>query len=427
MDQAQPLWKNPAVVRLLIAALLGEIAYATLNIATMPVYLRDERGFGESSVALVLVAFLVSEAVLKGPMGALADRVPRRLVMMIGPSLSVVSVSLSFLVPAQGGSAQEAATFAALRILDGAGAAMLWPAAFAAMGDSVDDASRQRAMSLLNLCYLVGVALALPIEGLVNDLSGRKSAGLLLAGGLFALVSISLMGVRVPKAKAPDGATGAASRRLWPYLALSAVTFAGVGFPMPIVKLFAQDQFGLSESRFGALVFPAAIAMALLNGPIARFGVRLGPARSVQVGLGLCAGGLAVLSSGLFAHKIPALGTPVGVGLGAIPIALGFLLAIPAWLGAVSDLDPSRRAANLGAAMTAQGVGAIFGVLGGGGLYEKSRGVGARLGLGLEFARYAPFAACFVCVLAGWLLSFRLLGERSENKSGDPSVTKDEP
>ena len=48
-----------------------------------------------------------------------------------------------------------------MRVLDGIGAAMLWPAAFAEMGAVVEDRYRQQAMSLLNMCYLLGIALAM--------------------------------------------------------------------------------------------------------------------------------------------------------------------------------------------------------------------------------------------------------------------------
>src|SRR4051794_5459628 len=91
-------FRRPAVRHLLIVALLAEIGYAVLNISTMPVYLRaaptnawisNGRGFGESVIGLVLVAFLLSEAVFKSPMGHLADRIGPRKLMMFGPMLSI--------------------------------------------------------------------------------------------------------------------------------------------------------------------------------------------------------------------------------------------------------------------------------------------------------------------------------------------------
>src|SRR5438132_12761932 len=88
---------NPAVWRILIVALFAEIGYAVLNISTMPVYLKAEptnawisngRGLGPSVIGLVLVAFLLSEAIFKSPMGHLADRFGAKRLMFFGPLLS---------------------------------------------------------------------------------------------------------------------------------------------------------------------------------------------------------------------------------------------------------------------------------------------------------------------------------------------------
>src|ERR1044072_2743092 len=185
--------RNPAVWRLLVVALFAEIGYAVLNISTMPVYLEatpttgwisNGRGFGASVIGLVLVAFLLSEAIFKSPMGHLADRVGPKRLMLIGPAFSVITAILSLFVPHNGG-AWEVLAFILLRALDGIGAAMAWPPGSSPLGPAVDDSERQQAMSFLNLCYMLGIALALPIGGMVNDLSGVKWAGLILAAMLF--------------------------------------------------------------------------------------------------------------------------------------------------------------------------------------------------------------------------------------------------
>lgn len=416
LKQPTPLLKKPAVFRLLIIALLAEIGYGVLNISTMPVYLRDQRNFGSGVIGIVLVAFLLSEAVFKSPMGHLADRYGRRTLMAVGPLLSVCTSLLSLVVPYRNGSVLEVLAFILLRMLDGVGAAMLWPATFAAMGDSVEDGERQHAMSLLNLCYMLGIALALPVGGIVDDLSHSTIGGLLLAAALFAAVSGSAWKL-APEAKGGSGATAepgefnlrgflASAKQIPTYLLLAVVTFAGIGFPMPIIKLFAQDQFGMSESKFGGLVFPAAIAMAVLSVPMSKFGERIGRTRAVHVGMGLCTLGLATIAMGAF---VPLFRQSWVIALGGMPVGIGFLLTIPAWMASVSDIDPSKRAANLGAVMTAQGLGAIIGASLGGALYEKLQPVGISLGLGRAMGHYAPFVGCAACVGFGWLLGLRIL------------------
>jgi DHA1 family multidrug resistance protein-like MFS transporter len=420
------LWRQPAVRRLLIIALLAETGYAVLNISAMPVYLKFDRGFRESIIGLVLVAYLLSEAVFKGPMGQLADRIGYKRLIVIGPAMTVLTAILTLAVPKAWG-ASETLAIIGLRAIDGLGAAMLWPAAFSLMSSSVEDRKRQQGMSLLNLCYLVGVALALPLGGIANDLfgpglaayTGGRSPSLFFAAALF-LVAAVLAYKTLPSGKeqrdrrsAAIAAGGAelskvlSSLRTIPqYLLLAFVTFAGIGFPMSIIKLFAEQQFGMSESKFGFLVLPAVMAMAFLNAPMSALGERIGRARAVHVGMGMCVAGLAIVASGML---IPGARTVWALALGGIPVGLGFLLAIPAWFASVSEIDDMQRAANLGAVMTAQGIGAIVGAASGSVLYEKLPAVGEVLGLGYDFGRYAPFAGCFVFVLIGWLLSLRIL------------------
>ncbi len=434
-SDSRAIFRRPAVLRLLLVALLAEIGYAVLNISTMPVYLAakpgpgphlfpEGRDLGSSVIGFVLVGFLLSEAVFKGPMGSLADRYGPRRLMMAGPCITTVTSLLTLAIPRHIGWL-EVALLILLRICDGIGAAMLWPAAFALMGDTVDEDEQQSAMSLLNLCYLLGIALALPIGGIANDLAGVKWAGLVLAAVIFASVAITATRLKTPHRVGavnslvhPEGNFGdllGALRQIPSYLILAVVTFGGVGFPLAVVKLFATEQFRMSETQFGALVFPAAIGMATLSFPLSKYGARIGKARAVHVGLGLCTLGMVALATGMVE---PLFRQPWVLALAGMPLGFGFLLTIPAWMASVSEIDPKRRGANLGAVMTAQGVGAIIGAPIGAAMYEKLQPMGIHLGLGADFGRYSPFAGCAVCLGCGWLLSLRLLKEKSAELSG---------
>jgi DHA1 family multidrug resistance protein-like MFS transporter len=404
-------------------ALIAETGYAALNVSTMPVYLKNDRGFGAAFIGFVLVAFLLSEAMFKSPMGALADRIGRKKLIVFGPSLTVGTSLLTLIVP-HGLGLFETGSLLLLRALDGLGAAMLWPAAFALMSDSVSDAEREQSMSLLNACYLTGVAIALPLGGMANDLLGphlphllNRAPGLFLSALLFASVAITAQltvpadGPHPHHPRHPPGEADIrgflkSMRDIPEYLLLAAVTFMGIGFPMAIVKLFAEEQFLMSESKFGALVFPGVIAMAVLSVPMSRLSERIGRSRAVHVGMFLCMAGMAAIGLGMF---FPVLRQPWVVALGGIPVGIGFLMAIPAWMASVSDIDHRARGANLGAVMTAQGLGAIVGALIGGAVYDSLQGVGVTLGLGEGFGRYSPFMGCALCIAAGWILSLRIL------------------
>lgn len=412
-----PLYRRPAVYRLVIVALLAEIGYAVLNVSAMGPYLKVERGIGEDMFSLILSAYLLSEAISKSPMGHLADRYGRRFFMSFGPLMSVGTALLSIALPA-GNGPWIVFAFVLLRIVDGIGAGMLWPAAFATISDSVADDERQQAMSYLNLCYILGIALALPIGGAVNDLTGHKAASFWLAAGLFACVSLAAYKL-VPQTAGTSGPGSAAHgeslnwndlfnavKKNPTYVILALATFMGVGAPMPVIKTFPTEEFGLSETAIGALVFPAAISMAVLSVPMTKLGERIGRVRSVHWGIGLCTLGLFTIASGMF---LPFMRSPLVLALGGIPAGVGFLLAIPAWYAAVSDIDPQNRGINIGMIMTCQGMGAIVGAIVGGFMGKHTHRLGVALGLGREFGLYMPFACSAVFVMIGWLLSLKIL------------------
>lgn len=404
------LWRRPEVRRLLLIALLAEIGYAVLNISAMPVYLRRDLGLDTSAVGFVLVAFLLSESIFKSPMGSLADRMGRKRLIVIGPALTVLTALATLAIPRDFTPMQQTVTLMILRVFDGIGASMIWPALFALVGDIVPPKERQEGMSFLNMCYLIGLALALPVGGLVNDLSGSRASSFFLAAALFA--GVAVFSYRALPSERERRATRAetnveepgffdivhAFKRIPKHLAFAMLIFAAIGFPSAIVKLFAQDQFKLSESQFGFLVLPAALFMTVLSAPMSRRAERMGRVKALQLGLALCVFGLGLIALG---GIIPFLRAAWAFGLGGLPLGLGFLLAVPAWYAIVSDLDPDRRAANLGATMTAQGIGAIVTLPIGGMMYSKLQLFGP------SFARYSPFIACTLCLILGWLLSLR--------------------
>ena len=414
MSSTIPLWRRPAVSRLLLIALLAEIGYAVLNISTMPVYLRDDQHIDESWVGLVLAAFLLSEAAFKLWTGHLADRFGHKQFLVYGPLITVFTAIFTRFIPVSAPEQERVVSFVLLRVLDGLGAAMLWPAAFAAMGSAVSDEERQPAMSLLNSCYLLGIALALPIGGAINDLFDARSASLWFAAIVFAFVSLAAhrfvptvsKDTIVLKTEMAVGELIGMAKRIPAYLALAVLTFIGVGFPMAIIKLFALDQLDMSESAFGLLVLPSALAMALLSSPMSKLGAKMGNHRAVHVGLGLCFIGVSVIASG---GILPPMREPWVLAAGGLPLGVGFLLTIPAWMTSVSEIDPSRRAANIGAVMAAQGIGAIIGAPLGTASYKHLQVVGKAWNLGADFGRYSPFMGCAIFIGAGWLLSLRVL------------------
>jgi MFS family permease len=156
----------------------------------------------------------------------------------------------------------------------------------------------------------------------------------------------------------------------------------------------------------GALVLPCALGMAVASFPMTKLGERIGRARAVQVGMLLTVIGMWFIA---FGAVFPPMRQAWICAAGGIPIGIGFLLAIPAWMASVSDINPQHRGANLGAVMTAQGIGAIIGAPVGSFLYGHLQPLGRQIGLGDAFGRYSPFLGCAVCLTFGFILSTRIL------------------
>src|SRR5262249_28304189 len=72
-------------------------------------------------------------------------------------------------------------------------------------------------------------------------------------------------------------------------LLMAFVTFFGIGMIMLIIKLFAMAEFNVSEIRFGALLLVPCLLIALASVPLGTIGDKLGKARAVRLGIGLCA------------------------------------------------------------------------------------------------------------------------------------------
>lgn len=411
--------KSHAFWSLVVMAGFAELGYATLNISAMPVYLRDSLGFGEAAVTRVGAVFLLTEALLRAPMGLLSDHIGRRRLMIIGPFLTIWTAILTLFVPQffDTKGLQELA-YILLRGLDGIGAAMLWPAAFAAIGDCVEEKDRASAMSFLNLTYMFGIALGPLAGGLANDLAGAKTASFYLVAVLFAATVVinylfyprdhkSGVAHHEEASQFELRALASAVRLVPGYLLLAFVVFMGTGLIMLLVKLFAMDEYGMSETQFGALLLFPAIIMAILALPIGRWADKIGRVRAVR--LGLWAGGIAMWGIATQSNKLI-------VMMAAGVAAVSFLLAIPAWLAELSEIDPKQRGVILGAAGTAQGLGSIVGALLGGILYEK---VPLRFWI-LDYpAHRTPFIGCALMMTLGAILSLLVIRIRHPKEEGD--------
>lgn len=354
-------------------------------------------------------------------------------------------------------------TFGFLRALDGLGQAALWPSIYAYVGDVVEEKNRGAAMGLLNVVYMIGTAFAFLAGGFADDsfgpwLTKQETFGtalhrvghrihqsgshltdrlhhhahlvapigpaltvvppnyqpeyyfpsFYLASVLFAVAVIAAMAVR-GKVRHQPGQTGPAGeesitgaqflnalRTVPQFLGIAFVTFLGIGCILPIMKLFVLARFHISETEFGVLVLPPALVIAAIAFPAGQLADRWGTTRSVRLGFSLCAIGLIAIPTlyflGAGKYEFIAAATIMGIG---------FVIAFPAWLALLTVLGGDHQRGTIFAAVsTAQGIGALIGVLVGTKLYDA-------------VAPIAPFVAASVLVSIGTLLALIFVRENA--------------
>jgi MFS transporter, DHA1 family, multidrug resistance protein len=424
---------RPVLIAIALVAGFAELAYAVMNFSAMPVYLKYGMGFKAQSVAAIGAAFLICEGVAKGPFGIIGDRIGRKTLIILGPMISVVTSLLTLLV-----QPDQWYLFVALRVLDGLGAAALWPSALAMIADLVEEDRRSQAMSLFNVTYMLGIAVGPFIGGATNDLTrillpkvNPYSASFYLISFLF-LVTALIAWWRLPNIRPHHehhptemeagfnfSALIHSLKQIPEMLIMAFVTYLGIGTIMMIVKFFAMDEYKTGETHFGLLLLVPCLVIAAASVPLGTLGDKIGKAKAIRLGLGICA--FSMMAMGFIKHQIVLV-------IGGSLIGVGFVIAFPAWMAYIStNCHPRQRGAVMGAVGTAQGLGAMFGAPIGGYLYEHGNFPITvpktlvpylpflqidRAGNVLMNPHYAPFAGCTTMLLIAFLIAVTRIKEK---------------
>lgn len=389
---------------------LAELAYAVMNQSALPPFI-DKIGM-TAHLGLIYAAFLVSETVFKAPMGTVSDRIGRRPVIVIGALISAsVALGIAYV--------KNLNVLVTLRLIDGIGAAAIWPTMVALMSGSVKAEKRTTAMSAFTISYISAIAIAPLIGGAANDITHSKRTSLFLVCAVFALTAAAAvfltphrskeeeeeLKTETKKISLKDLMTGI--RTIPDMMLMALVAFFGIGLLIPIIKLFAMDELKMSETAFGGLVLPVAAAVGIFSLISGKVGDRWGKQLSVHLGLGLCMLAMWAIS---FSHKGWELAV-CGMFLGT-----GFVLAMPAWLALVSEMAaPRLRGTVVGALGTAQGIGAVVGAYFGSQLYQH---YGLDL-LGMNFtSHYTPFATSAAALTVCWIMTMVFIRKGDHRRIG---------
>ncbi|SDI22210.1 MULTISPECIES: MFS transporter [Bradyrhizobium] len=378
---------------------------------SLPSIARDLRG-GFADVEWVVSAYILPFAALLMPAGALADRLGRRRMLLIGLSIFTFA---SFLC----GAAPNLATLNGARALQAVGAALQLTSSLAVVAHGFEPHERDRVYAIWGTVMGMAPPLGPILGGLVTSYLGWRWAfyiNLPLGAGLIVLALTSVAESRDPKASGLDyrgillfgaGLFGvvwalidansigwesaptiirlaagavllvafvfAERKHPRPMIDLSifrdpTVTGAAVAMlgyaaaaqvMMTILPLYLQDAFVLSPAITGLAMIP--FALPLLIGPSVggRLATRMSSRAILSFGLGLVALGNAIAAAAVLAD----LYWTAAIGMFITGSGAGLLNSETA-KAQVSSVPPERAGMASGLASTTRFIGIIAGVAG---------------------------------------------------------------
>lgn len=228
-----------------------------------------------AAVGLIASAYALPTALLAPIFGPLSDRRGRRTAMLSGLTIFVASAIACTLAP-------TLVVLLAARALNGLGAAIILPAAYAYAGDLPVKRERDRAMGVLASSFPLATLLGLPLGALAATVAGWRGALAIIAVvGLLALLLVrAICPPDAPRSGRPAGYLASYRTILSDRggLLLLAVTFVWFIAPVGLFTYFSEfihvtygvptTQAGLSLIVIGAVGAVASRVSGRLMGVI---------------------------------------------------------------------------------------------------------------------------------------------------------------
>jgi MFS family permease len=352
------------VLELATVVFLWHAAIGIYFLSLVQQYLPQALHTGTAYPGYAMAAYGVAKFAWQPLAGWAADRLGRRTLMIAGLAVNLPVLLLMMEVP-------DERAFLGFSALLGIGAATMWPAFMAHVGEVIPHSRRARTLTLLNLANMIGIGAGTLAGVMLVDFVTYGSAFWLCIG--FNVLVLGVVMRRLPETRhaviVPIAEVAARARdaTAWrPGMAMLAVTVLfltiGTSLHTPMIGAYTRDVLQVKMS-FLAMLFPlpalvAGVAMWKFGHLSDRFG------RQVPL-----IGGLFVASLSLFALTLTR--SPfIAVNL-VVLAGLAYAVLIPAWGAAALDAtDVGSRGLWLGALTAVQGLGtaggqALGGLIGG--------------------------------------------------------------
>ncbi len=375
----------------------------------LPVYFNSFAGGSTFLIAVIFASYSASRTLLMPPVGFLADRFSKRGFIIAGLALFTVTSILYV-------AARDPLALIAVRLLQGAAAAMLMPVAMALVGEITPRGREGFMMGAFNTAFFAGLGFGPLIGGALTDRFSPAAAfyamGAMSALALvLALFTLPPSESQIPEeegtGKGKAGTRGEERRKvfdlslLWDRLMAGIILFRftrslGIGLLWMFLPLYASGPLRMSSLQTGVLLSANTILSTVLQAPLGHLSDRVGHHRCIAWGSFVWAGGMAA---------IPFIRSFAGLFVISILLGLSGALSLPA--GNAQALTLGRKA----------GIGAVMG------LYNGALSLGTFVGplMGGLIADWwdvrAVFALGAAAGLLGWIGYDRLHvrgGEKEE-------------
>jgi multidrug resistance protein len=282
--------RTTAAALVTIAAFSDILAYS-IAVPVLP-DLSRRLGASPTMIGFLFAAFGVSVLLTSVPMGAVSDRIGRRVPLVAGAAvLAASTVLFAFAV--------SLPWLFAARLVQGAADAVTWVVGFALIADLYQAEERGRVMGLVMSGTTVGFLIGPTLGGWLYESAGPRVPYLVVA----ALSAVCAAGFAWMQA--PPHAADAEPVRLLALLRVRAVAVCAATVVLggstlamvePTLSLFLGDRIGLGPARIGLVIGCAAVASAMLHPALGRIADRVGKRRLMIAGLTGIAVMLPVLS-----------------------------------------------------------------------------------------------------------------------------------
>lgn len=269
-----------AVAFITFATFTDILAYSI----AVPVLPDISRRFGASPtvIGFLFASFGLTVLVTSVPMGAVSDRIGRKL-PLVGGMLALAASTVLFAF------APTLSWLFAARLAQGAADAVTWVVGFAVIADLYGTEERGRVMGFVMSGTTLGFMIGPTLGGWLYERGGAEVPYLVVAGlALVAAAGLAFLELPGPSGRRESLPIGAVIRIPAVAVCATAVAVGGGTLAMlePVLSLFLSSEIALGPARIGVVFGGSAVTTALLHPMFGRVADRTGGRRLTLLGLG---------------------------------------------------------------------------------------------------------------------------------------------